>query len=187
MVENKFPKNQRLLELLEDYYIRLYGKHKDNKGDATTSTAHPDPKAYTNIRPTTSAAENQAEDAPSEQSTTIYNGSITQEEHDPQHYPEETRAIVAVNIESPMPKTDDANIEKEIVETAMTAAGGVVTQILANEEFSGILEERGKILTGNKTDSPKPGYPPKLTDLSLEMVFEEEVFWNYICHADIKK
>ena len=63
-----------------------------------------------------------------------------------------------------MLKTDDANIEKEIVETAMTAAGGVVTQILANEEFSGILEERGKILTGNKTDSPKPGYPLLLTN-----------------------
>ena len=157
IVDNRFPKNQRLLELLEDYYIRLYGKHKNNKGDATTSTtqtAHPDPKAYTNIRPTTSAAENQAEDVPLEQSTPVYNGGIIEEEHDTQHYPEETRAIISINIESPMPKTDDANIEKEIVETAMTAAGGVVTQILANEEFSGILEERGKILTGKKLIHP---------------------------------
>jgi len=69
----------------------------------------------------------------------------------------------------------------------MAAAGGVVTQILANEEFSEILEERGKILTGTKTDSPKPGYQPLLTNLRSKMVFEEEVFWNYVCHADIKK
>src|SRR4051812_8342496 len=173
MVENKFPKNQRLLELLEDYSIRLYGKHKDNKGDATrntTQTAHPDPKTYTNIRPTPSAAENQADDVPLEQLTPVYNGGIIEEEHNTHHYPEETRAIISINVESPKPKTDDANIEKEIVDRAMAAAGGVVTQILANEEFSEILEERGKILTGTKTDSPKPGYQPLPTDLRPEMV-----------------
>src|SRR4051812_43737287 len=109
MVENKFPKNQRLLELLEDYSIHLYGKHKDNKGDTatnTTQTAQPDPKAYTNIRPTPSAAENQADDVPSKKSTPVYNGGIIEEEHDNIHYPEETRAIISINVESPKPKTD---------------------------------------------------------------------------------
>src|SRR3954470_24526192 len=104
IVENRFPKNSRLLELLEEYYTLLYGKDKNNKGDATTDTnqtAHPDPNTYTNIRPTPSAAENQADDVPSEQSTPVYNGGIIEEESNSPHYPEETRVIVAVNLESP--------------------------------------------------------------------------------------
>jgi len=59
IVENRFPQNRRLLELLEEYYTLLYGKDKDNKGDATTDTtqtAHPDPNADRNIRPTPSTA-----------------------------------------------------------------------------------------------------------------------------------
>ena len=69
----------------------------------------------------------------------------------------------------------------------MAAAGGVVTQILASEESSKILKERGKILIGAKTDSHKIGYQPLLTNLKAKVGYEEEVFWNYVRHADIKK
>src|SRR5436190_2936825 len=79
------------------------------------------------------------------------------------------------------------NINPAEVEAALSVAEGAITQILASEQSARILEERGKLMVNQDGKEEEHSYEAPLSGLSIPTTFEEEVFWNYINHANISR
>src|SRR4051812_9133309 len=85
----------------------------------------------------------------------------------------------------PVEEAPEHDVDPAEVDAAMAVADGAITQILASEQSVKILEERGKLMVDEGTKEQEHSYEARLKCLSCARSFEEDVFWNYISHAEI--